>query len=166
MSRAIMHMAAGVFHGSRLCLASLFSGIFPKMNGPEAKFELVAIIRGSIFDEMPLKVGNRAPVCSRGKFKRTFRATLEGIRSDELANISNTELHVGLLLRSRAQGRLVFIHAELPCPLQHGDRNTAEVIRQRREDQIHVPLLPGFAADCPIVLDMATRDRAAGNLRQ
>ena len=119
----------------------------------------VAIIKYVVFDETPMKVANK-------QRRELLRPTIN--RSSnvaELSKIQNTEFKLSLLLWDPQRKKHIMVHSEIACPLKLGDRSTGEVVKRQIEDQQQIPLLDSFCDKFPIVVEAATRDRGAGNLR-
>ena len=57
------------------------------------------------------------------------------------------------------------MYVQVPCPLQVGDRHTAEVLRPMLDSQTSFPLLNGFTEMFECAFSLTTRDRASSNLR-
>ena len=114
----IAGMAAAVHHLSRMAVSSMAMALLAKCDAGD--LHPVCALRYLVFDETPMAVGTK---------EKHTRGLVAQKGTTEQSKILNTEFQIGFMFREVQTGRYVFVHTEIPCPLQRLDRNTGDLIK-------------------------------------
>ncbi len=119
-------------------MASLLSALVAKC-GAGGPLRPIALIRYTVYDETPLKMGTRTLKGDRAPSKRARLVAPSGQRETEQLQVHNTEYHVAALFYDCARQVPVLVRTELACPLQISDSTVGSVIKRCLEEQHSLP---------------------------